>query len=86
MCGNPVRDITSTTPIVTGVSGGLAILAVIVRCIRLDAYFGYDDIFAVASLLAALPMGALEFVMAKDGFGKDIWTIPFENIYRIIKV
>lgn len=86
MCGNPVRDNTMTTPIVTGVSGGLATIGVIIRCVRFDAYFGLDDAFAIASLVFAIPMGVLEFIMAKDGFGKDIWNIPFENIYRIIKV
>lgn len=31
-------------------------------------------------------MGILEFVMSADGFGKDIWNIPAEKVYRIVKV
>lgn len=60
-----------------------------------------DDIFAIAAIVAgmyfcytvelrltvsALPMGILEFFMAADGFGKDIWTIPAAKIYRIVQV
>lgn len=86
LCGQPVRDITHITPIVTGVSGGAALLSVIVRSIRPGGVFGLDDLFAIAAVVAALPMGILEFFMAADGFGKDIWTIPAEKIYRIVKV
>lgn len=86
MCGAPVRDITSITPIVSGVSGGLAIVAVIIRCISTGGMFAWDDIFAVLALITALPMGILEFFMSADGFGKDIWTIEPHNIYTIVKV
>ncbi|KAH3928735.1 hypothetical protein HBH98_107900 [Parastagonospora nodorum] len=83
MCGAPVRDITDITPIMTGVFGGLAILGVAIRCVATKGAFALDDIFAVAALIVALPMGILEFVMSSDGFGKDLWTIPPANIYRI---
>ena len=86
MCGAPVRDITHITPIVSGVSGGFAILAVLVRCFPTGGEFALDDVFAVAALVSALPMGILEFVMSADGFGKDIWNIPAEKVYRIVKV
>ncbi|USP81525.1 hypothetical protein yc1106_08799 [Curvularia clavata] len=84
MCGRPVRDITQITPIVSGVSGGLAIMAVLARCIAVGRNFAIDDVHAVLALLSALPMGILEFPMSYDGFGKDIWTIPPEKISRII--
>lgn len=60
LCGEPVRDITNITPIVTGVSGAIAIIAVGIRCSQYT-YLGADDVFAVLSLAAALPMGVLEF-------------------------
>ncbi|KAL6706194.1 hypothetical protein ACN47E_005929 [Coniothyrium glycines] len=85
MCGQPVRDITHITPIVTGVSGGAAIIAVIARVLIAGTAFALDDIFAVAALVSALPMGILEFFMAADGFGKDIWNIQPEKIYRIVQ-
>jgi hypothetical protein len=86
LCGAPVRDITHITPIVSGVSGGLATLAVIIRCFPTGGRLELDDIFAIVALLFALPMGILEFVMSADGFGKDIWNIQPENVYRIVKV
>ena len=86
MCGTPVRDITRITPIVSGVSGGFAILGVLLRCFSTRGVFALDDVFAVAALVFALPMGTLEFFMSADGFGKDIWNIPAEKVYRIVKV
>ncbi|KAF1831964.1 hypothetical protein BDW02DRAFT_504140 [Decorospora gaudefroyi] len=84
MCGQPVRDITHITPIVTGISGGLATIAVIARCL-ISSALALDDAFVVAALVAALPMGILEFIMSADGFGRDIWTIPADKIYRIVQ-
>jgi hypothetical protein len=86
MCGQPVRDITQITPIVSGVSGGAAIVAVIIRCLLTGGTFALDDAFVIAALVAALPMGILEFFMAADGFGKDIWTVPPKKIYRVVQV
>lgn len=40
----------------------------------------------IAVQVFAIPMAVLEFIMSKDGFGKDIWTIPFDQITRIVKV
>ncbi|KAF2195064.1 hypothetical protein K469DRAFT_733817 [Zopfia rhizophila CBS 207.26] len=85
MCGAPVRDITSATPIVIGFSSGAALFAVITRCISTGGVFSPDDIFAVASMVFALPMATLEFFVSADGFGKDIWTIPTDKIYEMVK-
>ena len=85
MCRLPTRDISHITPIVAGVSGGVALIAVIIRCIYAVGTFQVDDMSAVAAIAIAVPFGALEFALAADGFGKDIWTIPHANIYRIIK-
>lgn len=84
-CGQVARDITHITPIVTGVSGGIALLSVIFRIGLAGRNIALDDVFAMAAMIAALPMGILEFFMAADGFGKDIWTIPGEQIYRIVQ-
>ncbi|KAL2396867.1 hypothetical protein ABEF93_004033 [Exophiala dermatitidis] len=37
------------------------------------------------SQLFGIVMGILEFFMSSDGFGKDIWTLPFDKITRVIK-
>jgi hypothetical protein len=71
---------------VSGVSGGFAILAVVIRCFPTGGRLELDDIFALVALIFALPMGILEFVMSAQGFGKDIWNIEPENVYSIVKV
>lgn len=81
-----MRDITHITPIVTIVFGILAIFSVFIRCLATVDRLALDDIFAIAALATALPMGILEFFLSSDGFGKDIWTIPPSKIYRITQV
>ncbi|CAI6332381.1 unnamed protein product [Periconia digitata] len=85
MCGAPVRDITSITPIISGVSGGLALIAVIIRSWIAGSNFGFDDGCCVAALILAIPMAVLEFLMSDLGFGKDIWTLEPKNIYLIVQ-
>ncbi|RVX74306.1 hypothetical protein B0A52_02138 [Exophiala mesophila] len=87
-CNEPIRDNTAVTPIVTGVSGALAVVCVVLRIAdRLPhlARLQWADLCVVLALILATPMAALEFVMSSDGFGKDIWTIPFDKITRIVK-
>jgi len=85
MCGRPTRDISHISPIVSGVSGGIAVISVIIRSISTAGSFQIDDIFAIAATAVAIPLGGLQFALAADGFGRDIWTIPHLKIYRIIK-
>ncbi|KIX04390.1 uncharacterized protein Z518_05258 [Rhinocladiella mackenziei CBS 650.93] len=88
LCGDSIRDNTAVTPIVTGTSGALAIVCVILRLSdRFPHWERYQwaDLCVVGSLVFAIPMGILEFFMSSDGFGKDIWTIPFSKVTRIVK-
>ncbi|KAJ9297282.1 hypothetical protein DTO271G3_4575 [Paecilomyces variotii] len=85
LCGDPIRDRTMVTPVITGVSGGLAVIAVFLRLWDQYDHLQVGDISAVASLIFALPMGGLEFAMSHLGFGKDIWVLPFNNITKIIQ-
>ena len=61
-------------------------MAVILRTWISGANFGFDDAACVAAVTLAAPMAVLEFLMSDLGFGKDIWTLPPENIYNIVKV
>ncbi|KAK5456025.1 hypothetical protein LTS15_005344 [Exophiala xenobiotica] len=88
LCQAPIRDDTAVTPIVTAVSGLVAIVCVVLRVA--DRFpgkqkFQWADLCVVTSLLLAIPMAILEFYMSSDGFGKDVWTLPFDNITRIVK-
>ncbi|EOA91722.1 uncharacterized protein SETTUDRAFT_80947, partial [Exserohilum turcica Et28A] len=86
MCGEPVRDNTRITPIISGVSGGAAILAILARCYAVGKSFAVDDLFAVISLILALPMGIVEFFMSVDGFGKDVWTLAPDKINSVVRL
>ncbi|KAI1624485.1 50S ribosomal protein L36e [Exophiala viscosa] len=88
LCQQPVRDNTAITPVITAVSGLLAIVCVLMRLA--DKYPHWErlqwaDLCVVISLLLAIPMAVLEFYMSSAGFGKDIWTISFDNITRIVQ-
>ncbi|KAL6244186.1 hypothetical protein RBB50_009056 [Rhinocladiella similis] len=88
LCKQPVRDNTAVTPIVTAVSGIIAIMCVILRLAdRFPKWeqIQWADVCVVLSLLLALPMAILEFFMSSDGFGKDIWTIPPDKITQIVQ-
>lgn len=87
MCNLPVHDITHITPIVSGISGGLATIAVTIRTVLAIGDFYIDDLFIIIALVVgALPMGILEFFTSADGFGRDMWTVEPEKLYRIIQV
>lgn len=86
MCGGEVRDITHITPIISGTSGAAAIIAVIVRVWMSGSSFWLDDAMCVIAIVFAIPMAVLEFLMSNLGFGKDIWTLTPDAIYRIVQV
>jgi hypothetical protein len=86
LCGAPIRDISTVTPLVIGISGGVATIAIIIRCSTSDALMSLDNIFAVAALVAALPISIVGLYMPEDGFGRDVWTLTPNQITRIIKV
>ena len=86
MCGAPVRDNTHVLPLISGISGLFALVAVIVRVIAAGRNFALDDFFVVAAMAGAIPMDVLQLYTGPAGFGRDIWTVPFENLYYILKV
>ncbi|KAL4864059.1 hypothetical protein BDV12DRAFT_189228 [Aspergillus spectabilis] len=87
LCGIEPRDISHITPTVTSVLMGLAIAVTLVRCLESRHHFGPEDIFANLALvvLSTSPSPTLIALVAKDGYGKDIWSLPFDNITRIVK-
>lgn len=69
-----------------GVSGGLALAALLIRIMMAGTRIALDDYFAIAAMAIATAMLSLQFVTTASGFGKDIWAIPAKDIYRIIQV
>ncbi|KAJ5779132.1 hypothetical protein N7457_006852 [Penicillium paradoxum] len=89
-CGAPIRDRTKTVSY-AGVAGGIiALVAFILRMIaRLGVcggVFGMDDWTMLLTILFLIPLSALSVVLANAGLGKDMWTIPFENVTHILYV
>ncbi|KAB8070212.1 hypothetical protein BDV29DRAFT_160660 [Aspergillus leporis] len=43
-------------------------------------------IVSIAGVMLVTPLSALSVVLADIGLGKDIWTLPSQNITRILKI
>ncbi|KAJ5962148.1 hypothetical protein N7501_007089 [Penicillium viridicatum] len=89
-CGVPIRDHTKIVSY-AGVGGGIvALIAFILRMLaRLSCcggIFGADDWTMVLTMVLLIPLSALSVVLANSGLGKDMWTLPFDNITHILYV
>ncbi|KAF2864811.1 hypothetical protein BDV95DRAFT_613177 [Massariosphaeria phaeospora] len=88
MCDRPIRDRTHITNVLIGTTGGFALVAVILRtsnALWLGS-FQADDACALAAGLFMIIDNAVTFPTGPAGFGKDVWTVPFENITYILKL
>ncbi|OQE13125.1 hypothetical protein PENFLA_c054G04151 [Penicillium flavigenum] len=89
-CGAPIRDHTKIVSH-AGVAGGIiALVAFILRMLaRLNCcggIFGADDWTMMLTVALLIPLSALSAVLADSGLGKDMWTLPFDNITHILYV
>ncbi|KAJ6031579.1 hypothetical protein N7540_002311 [Penicillium herquei] len=89
-CGAPIRNRTKIVSY-AGVAGG--IIAVIAFLLRMFARlrccggtFGMDDWTMMLTIFLVIPLSSLSVVLANAGLGKDMWTLPFENITRILYI
>ncbi|KEF52895.1 uncharacterized protein A1O9_10800 [Exophiala aquamarina CBS 119918] len=87
-CDAPIRD---RRDLIIGFGAGGGAAALIVYFVRIYAKFtvpaaelGYDDLcISIAMSLAKVLMSA---IVAKHGFGTDLWTIPPDSITSILKI
>ncbi|KAJ5918281.1 hypothetical protein N7454_010656 [Penicillium verhagenii] len=89
-CGAPIRNRTDIV-FYSGVIGGvIALVACILRVIaRLGCcggIFGWDDLTMMLTMCLLVALSALSGVLANTGLGKDMWTLPFENITHILYI
>ncbi|KAJ5545097.1 hypothetical protein N7535_006516 [Penicillium sp. DV-2018c] len=89
-CGAPIRDRTKVVSY-AGVAGGIiALVAFILRMVaRLNVFggvFGMDDWTMLLTMILLIPLSALSVVLADTGLGKDMWTLPFDNITHILYI
>ncbi|KAL2870903.1 uncharacterized protein BJX67DRAFT_389799 [Aspergillus lucknowensis] len=89
-CGAPVRDRTHLVSIIGLAGGALALIAFVMRIIAhlpcCGGKLGMDDLTMALTMGCVLPLSALSYVLAEDGLGKDMWTVPFDNIDHILYI
>ncbi|KAK6380315.1 hypothetical protein LTS17_005504 [Exophiala oligosperma] len=89
-CGAPIRD---RSHLVSGFGAGGGAVALIVYFVRIfakytvpAATFGYDDLSITIAMALGVVFSVLSLILTKNGYGKDIWTIPFDHITEILKI
>ncbi|PIA99029.1 hypothetical protein CB0940_03448 [Cercospora beticola] len=98
ICGKPIRDKTGITT-GTGIGGMIfAIVAVIIRTIsKIHIQTGggtpavttdlwWDDLAVGTSLVFVIAFGVIPVPLTRLGFGKDVWTVPFQNLTPMVKL
>lgn len=55
------------------------------RGARLDAEFWWDDAAITFTFLLVIPISVFSLELAKLGIGRDVWTIPHDNITKLLK-
>ena len=74
--------------IVAATAGACAISLVLIRLY--DAFtsdtFGLDDAASGLAGIFLFAIDGLTLTLGPAGIGRDIWTLPFHNIYRSLKV
>ncbi|KAJ8057900.1 hypothetical protein OCU04_013082 [Sclerotinia nivalis] len=88
LCGVPVRDKTLTAELVGLIGGSLAVIFYFFRCLttalRLRAWES-EDWALLATVILMIPTIPISVILADLGLGKDIWTLPPQNITDILK-
>ncbi|CZT07021.1 related to integral membrane protein PTH11 [Rhynchosporium agropyri] len=82
ICNRPFRNRTNVISITAIVGVSLALLAVILRFVsRMKSRKpGMDDWTMAIAMGFVIPLSAMAIILANHGLGKDIWSVPFENI------
>lgn len=88
MCGWPVRGQTYVTTVVASTTGSLTVLAALLRTVDAWMYghFGWHDACALGAGIWAVPMNTVQLLVGPAGFGRDVWTVPFDQLVWIQEV
>ncbi|KAH6892391.1 hypothetical protein B0T10DRAFT_559979 [Thelonectria olida] len=89
-CGVPPNDASATVIGIPASFGSLALLLVIIRVwgriavtkVNLD----WDDYLIMAAVVFASVLNFVCYPMATHGMGKDLWAIPFPDLYMTFKL
>jgi hypothetical protein len=97
LCQLPIRD---QTGIIAGTGVGGCVIMIIAYVLRMASKVSFpceggirfisclwwDDVVMTFAVLEISAVSACSVVLSNMGLGKDIWTLPFENITEILKV
>ncbi|CAK7211440.1 hypothetical protein SCUCBS95973_001116 [Sporothrix curviconia] len=88
-CDAPVRDksgVFRATNASLAVISGVFVLARLAYRVFVAGSIGVDDWLCLAAVVVGAPSSAmLSEGLAKNGLGRDVWTLPTANIYRFIE-
>ena len=48
--------------------------------------FGWDDGLIVAAAALAFPVAVVQVNLGRNGLGKDIWTVPFDHVTKMLRL
>ncbi|KAH8696554.1 integral membrane protein [Talaromyces proteolyticus] len=88
-CGVPVRDETAPSIIIPSVGFVVLLfiaLRIFTRLVLTQLELGWDDwtTMLLGCFMVAINVGSI--LLGKAGLGKDIWTLSFQNIQRILYI
>ncbi|RAO64886.1 uncharacterized protein BHQ10_000898 [Talaromyces amestolkiae] len=90
LCGAPIRDRTAVVSVAGLAGGALAIVFFLLRMVtrlpRFGVSFGLDDAVLTFVIGLAIVLTYFSYVLASHGLGKDMWTVPFDNITHILYI
>ncbi|KAL4990563.1 hypothetical protein BDW68DRAFT_174800 [Aspergillus falconensis] len=88
LCGWPTSDDTHVFPVTNIIGIVVAILAVALRLTSrtMDKRLGWDDLLIFIALLFAASISGIGLKLKDTGLGKDIWTVPFDDIRQTLKL
>ncbi|KAL4930776.1 CFEM domain-containing protein [Aspergillus undulatus] len=88
ICDYPTSNDTGVFPITNIVGIIVAIISVALRVANraMDKRLGMDDYLIILSLLFAAAISGIGIKLKDYGLGKDIWTVPFDDIRQTLKL
>ncbi|KAL6237275.1 hypothetical protein BDW75DRAFT_204685 [Aspergillus navahoensis] len=86
-CGYPIRDGTAPSIVIPAV--GLCVLLFVAlrmytRLVMTNLEVGLDDWITLVLACCIVPLNVGSILLGKTGLGKDIWTLEFSSITRIL--
>ncbi|OAL48415.1 hypothetical protein IQ07DRAFT_571085 [Pyrenochaeta sp. DS3sAY3a] len=84
LCNIPVRDRGPTIEAIAAGFAGAALVVVAARLVTRHLFtvggFGWDDLAIMLPVLALFPITAAQFLMTRNGLGRDIWGVQLDHL------